>query len=68
MHQHSFRAEMFLNIQPELPLVQHEAITSFPFASYLEEEANPHLTTTFFQAAVGSDEVSPEPPLLQTEK
>jgi len=59
---HSFRG------QPEPPLVQLEAILSHPIASYAGEEVNPHLTTTSFQAAVESDKVSPEPPLLQTEQ
>ena len=55
-------------MQPECLLVQFEAITSHPIASYLEEEADPHLATTSFQVTVGSDKVSPEPPLLQTEQ
>ena len=32
------------------------------------EEAEPHLTTTSFQVIIESDKVSPQPPLLQTEK
>ena len=33
------------------------------YRCYLGEEANPHLTTTSFQAVVGSNKVSFEPPL-----
>jgi len=32
------------------------------------EEADHHITTTTFQGVVGSDKVSPEPPLLQTKQ
>jgi len=32
------------------------------------EEANTHFTTTSLQAVLQSDEVTPEPPLLQTEQ
>ena len=35
---------------------------------YLGEELGLHLATTSFQAVVESNEVSPEPPLLQTEQ
>jgi len=52
---HSFREEIFPNIQPEFPMAQLEAIPSTPFASYLGEEVNPHLTTTHFQVIVESD-------------
>jgi len=38
------------------------------YHSYPGEEANPYLTTTSFQAAVESDKVSPERPLLQSEQ
>jgi len=49
-------------MQPECLLVQFEAITSHPIASYLEEEADPHLATTSFQVVVESNNVSPVPP------
>jgi len=45
----SLKEEFFPNIQPEPPLAQLEAIPSCPVASYMGEEANPHLTTTSFQ-------------------
>ena len=63
---YSFGEEIFLNMQPEPPLVHLEAIPSYPITSYAEEEADPHLTTTFFQVVVEGNKVSPEPPLLQT--
>ena len=44
--------------------MQFEAILSSPISTYVGEETNPHLTTTSFQVAVGSDEVSPEPSKL----
>jgi len=68
IHHHSFREEVFPNIQPEPPLVQHEAIPSWPFASYLREESDPHLATTSFQVVVEGYEVTSEPPLLQTKQ
>ena len=37
-------------LQPESPMVQLEAIFSHAITSYLGEEADPHLTTTSFQA------------------
>ncbi|KAK4815123.1 hypothetical protein QYF61_017398 [Mycteria americana] len=54
------------NIQSKPPLVQLEAISSHPITCYLGEETNPHLSTTSFQAVIESDEVSPQPPFLQT--
>jgi len=45
--------------------MQREAIPSRPIAGYMGEEANSPLITTSFQVVVESDEVSPEPPLLQ---
>ena len=64
---HSFGKEVFPNVQPEYPLVQLEAIPSSPITSYLGEEADPHLITTFLQVFVEMDKVTTEPPLLQTE-
>jgi len=46
--------------------MQLEAIASCPIASYLGEETNTCLTTASFQAAVESNKVSPQPPLVQT--
>ena len=59
---------LFPTIQPEPPLVLLEAIISIPIVKYMGEQANPHLTTASFQAVVESDNVSTEPPLLQTEQ
>ena len=49
-------------------LAQLEAIPSCPIAGYTGEEADPYLTTTSFQVTVEIEEVSPEPPLFQTEQ
>ena len=57
---------MFPNIQPEPLLAQHEAITSHPI-TVTWEQTDPCLATTSFQGVGESEEVSPEPPLLQTE-
>jgi len=48
--------------------MQLETIASHPIASYLGEETNTHLTTTSFQVVVESNNVSTEPPLLQTKQ
>ena len=48
--------------------MQLEAVPYRSVASYLREEANPHLTTASFQFTVKSDKVSLEPSLLQTEQ
>jgi len=64
----SFRKEIFPNTQCEPPLMQLEAISSCPVTTYLGEETNTHLVTTSFQVAVESDNVSPQPPLLQTKQ
>ncbi|GAB0205085.1 hypothetical protein GRJ2_002974100 [Grus japonensis] len=50
MLDHSFDEDIFPNIQPKPPLMQLEAISSCPIASYLGEETNTHVTTTSFQA------------------
>ena len=65
---HSFREEMFPNIQPECPLVRLETIPSSPIASYMGEEANSHLATTSLQGVLEGYKVSPEPPRLQTKQ
>jgi len=64
---HSLR-EVFPNVQSESPLMQLEAILSSIIASYMGEEANPHLTTTSLQVVVESDKDTPEPPLLYTKQ
>jgi len=63
---HSFRKEIFPNIQSKPPLMQVEAIDSCPFTSYLGEETNTGLTTTSFQVVIERDKVPLQPPLLQT--
>ena len=60
MPDHSSREVVFPNIQPEYSLAQLEAIPSSPTTSQVEEDTNLHLTTASLQAAVESDEVSPE--------
>ena len=52
MPNYSLGEEIFPNIKPEPPVVQLAAIPSHPIASYPEEEADPHLTTTSFQGVV----------------
>jgi len=68
MPDHSFSKEIFLNIQTKPPLTQLEAISSHPITGYLGEETNTRLITTSLQVAVEGDEVSPQPPLLQTKQ
>ncbi|KAK4811614.1 hypothetical protein QYF61_017005 [Mycteria americana] len=63
-----FSEVKFPNIQSKPPLAQLEAISSRPITCYLGEETDPHLSTASFQAVVESDEVSPQPPLLQVEQ
>ena len=53
--------------QPEPPLAQHQAIPSRPMAVPWEQRPTPPHTASF-QVAAESQEVSPEPPLLQTEQ
>jgi len=59
MPDHSFRKEIFPNIQSTPLLVQLETISSHPVTSYLGEETNTRLATTSFQVVVESDKVSP---------
>ena len=68
MPDHSFCEEIFPNIQSKPPLTHLEAIASRPVAGYLGAEISTCLTTPSCQGAVESDEVSPQPPLLQTEQ
>ena len=63
-----FGEEIFPFIQSKPPLMQLEAISSRPIASYLGEDTNTCLTTTSFQVTVESNKVSPQPPLLQTKQ
>ena len=57
MPHHPFGEEIFPNIQLEPPLVQLETIPSSRIASYVGEEAEPHLTTTLFQVIVDTYDV-----------
>ena len=49
LHCYSFREEMFPNTQPELPLVQLEAITACFITDYLGEKDNPYLAWSSHQ-------------------
>ena len=49
---HFFGEEILPNIQPEPPLVQPEVILSCSIISYVGEETDLHLSTTFFQVVV----------------
>ena len=48
--------------------MQLEAISSCPITSYLGKETKTHLNTISFQAAVESNKVPPQPPLLHTKQ
>ena len=61
---HSLR-EVFPHVQPKPPLVQLAAI-SLGSVHCLGEEAKPLITTTSLQEVVECNEVSPDPPFLQT--
>ena len=65
---HSFGEEIFPNIQPELPLVQHEAIPFTLIANYMGAEADCHFTAASLQVVVESSNVTLEPPLIQTKQ
>jgi len=58
---HVSAARMMQSIK-ESPVAQLEAIPSCPIASYMGEEADPHLTTNSLHVVVESDYISPEPP------
>ena len=63
---HTFSQDFFFyNIQSKPPLVQLEVVSACIVTYYLGDETDPHLPTTSFQVAVESNQVSPEPPLLQ---
>jgi len=65
--EHPFREAVSPNVQPEPSLAQLEAIPSSPITGYVREEADPQLTTASLQVVRESNDVSPEPPLLQSE-
>lgn len=48
----------FPNIQSKPPLVQFEAVFSWPVTSYLGEETRPHFTKISFQGIVENSEVT----------
>jgi len=58
MPDHSCSEDVFPNTQSKPPLTQLEAISSCPIASYLGEETNTCLTTTFY-VVVESKKVPP---------
>ncbi|KAJ7404172.1 hypothetical protein WISP_147102 [Willisornis vidua] len=60
MLNYPFSEEILPDVQPELPLAQYKAVSSYPVASCLGEEVDLHLATTFFQVVVESDEVTLE--------
>ncbi|CAM9605471.1 unnamed protein product, partial [Bubo scandiacus] len=60
--------EILPNIQSKPSLVQLEAITSCLIACCIVKETHPQLSATSFQVAVEGNEVSPQPPLLQTKQ
>jgi len=64
---HSLREKVFPYGQSKPPLIQLVAISSSPVCC-LGEEVKPLLTTTSLQEVVECNEVSPEPPLLQTKR
>ena len=68
MLDHTSNKEIFPNIPSKPPVTKLEAIACRLITSYLGEETNTWLTTTFFQVVVESNKVSPEPSLLQTEQ
>jgi len=57
MLDYSFSKEIFPNIQSKPPLMQLQAISSHPIASYLGEQTNTHLNTTTFQVVVEKDKM-----------
>lgn len=61
-----FIDKIFPCISSKPHLVQPEAISSHPFASYMGEETNLHLSTASFHIVVESDKGPPKPPFLQT--
>ncbi|KAK4821752.1 hypothetical protein QYF61_000813 [Mycteria americana] len=60
--------QCFTTLSSKPLLMQLEAISSCPIASYLGEETNTHLATTSFQVVVESKKVLPESPFLQTKQ
>ncbi|KAJ7424515.1 hypothetical protein WISP_28382 [Willisornis vidua] len=68
MPDHSLCKEFLSNVQTKPPLAELEPVSSCSTAGCLREETNPHPATTSFQVVVESDDISPEPPLLQAKQ
>ncbi|KAJ7426288.1 hypothetical protein WISP_17385 [Willisornis vidua] len=68
MPDHPLCKEFVPNTNLKPPLAEFKTMPSCLTDSCLGEETNPHLATTSFQVVVGSDEVTPEPPLLQAKQ
>ncbi|KAJ7423414.1 hypothetical protein BTVI_09780 [Pitangus sulphuratus] len=60
--------EILPNVQPKPPLAQLKLVPSCPTADCLVEETDTHLATPSCQGVVGSEKISPEPPLLQAKQ
>lgn len=56
----------FPYMQPILPLVHLEVISSWATTCDLEKETDPHLASISFQEGVEHNKVSPQPPLFQS--
>ena len=63
---HSFGLEIFPYIQPEPLPDQLEAIPFCPIVSFTGEEADSHLRKISLQVVIEYNNISPVPPLLQT--
>ncbi|KAJ7424851.1 hypothetical protein WISP_26322 [Willisornis vidua] len=64
MPEHSLGKEL-PDIHPKPPLAELKPLPCCSTVGCLREESNPHLATTSCQGVVESEEVCPEPPLLQ---
>lgn len=58
--------ESLPNIQSELPLVQHETISSHPISCYLGEETDSHLSITSVEVVAETNNIPFESAFLQT--
>lgn len=66
MQDNAYSKESVPNGQPTSSLIQRRAISSCLVAYYMGEGDDPHLATVSFQVVVESNEVTPEPPFLQS--
>ena len=62
---HLLSKEMFPNVQSRFPLALHCTIPMHPLSGYQGEELSTSLSTSIPQEAVESNEVTPQPALLQ---